>query len=193
MNTTLIPVVSIVLLALPTYYFYIKFVGWKKGLLTIFFLSLYAFFIETVALKTGFPYGEFEYKESLSTQLTGGLPWPVLFAWPPLVLSAIAIAGRFWQRNLFIAFGSVLILVIYDLLFDPIAVALNFWKYTEGGFYFGVPLSNFAGWAFSGAISFLVYSLLKNPLKLPLRVGSTLLLYVIIWISTALFLFTQVY
>lgn len=187
---TLIPAISIFLISLPTYYFYIKSVGWKRGLLTILILSLYALFIETIALKTGLPYGEFKYRESLGTDITGGLPWPVLFAWPPLVISSIALAKAMVPKK-FIAIASVLILISYDLLFDPIAVKLHFWEYVDKGMYYGVPWSNFVGWAFSGFVGFYIYKLLRNPISLVKKSSLSLVIYTVIWTIASLVL--QIY
>jgi putative membrane protein len=40
-----------------------------------------------------------------------------------------------------------------DGVLDPGAASLRFWVWPEGGAYYGVPLSNYAGWLFSGALA----------------------------------------
>jgi putative membrane protein len=40
-----------------------------------------------------------------------------------------------------------------DGVLDPGAVSLGFWIWPEGGPYYGVPPSNFAGWLFSGILA----------------------------------------
>jgi putative membrane protein len=40
-----------------------------------------------------------------------------------------------------------------DLVLDPGAVALGFWVYPGGGVYYGVPLSNYAGWVLSATVA----------------------------------------
>jgi len=39
-----------------------------------------------------------------------------------------------------------------DIVLDPGAVALGFWSFGEGGFY-GVPLTNYAGWVLSATVA----------------------------------------
>ena len=38
-------------------------------------------------------------------------------------------------------------------MLDPGAVALGFWVWTDGGFYYGIPSGNYLGWLLSGAIA----------------------------------------
>src|SRR6056297_3023594 len=40
-----------------------------------------------------------------------------------------------------------------DVVLDPAAVALGFWEYYPPGVYYGVPLSNYAGWVLSAVVS----------------------------------------
>jgi putative membrane protein len=53
-----------------------------------------------------------------------------------------------------IRLGSVIAAVLaMDLVLDPGAVALGFWVYPGGGLYYGVPLSNYAGWVLSATVA----------------------------------------
>jgi len=178
---TLIPFISLVLLASPTYWFYIRSVGLRKGVITVLLLSIFALCIETIALKTGFPYGEFAYKESLDTSVTGGIPWPVLFAWPPLVIGAAAIANRIattlWRRILIV----VILLVTYDTIFDPLAVKVGFWAFKENGFYYGVPLSNFLGWIFTSFLSAVLFYVINTSSKLSIKSSFTYIFHIALW------------
>jgi putative membrane protein len=40
-----------------------------------------------------------------------------------------------------------------DTVLDPGATSLGFWVWPEGGVYYGVPPSNFAGWLLSGTLA----------------------------------------
>jgi putative membrane protein len=100
--------------------------------------------------------------------MVAGVPvgLPVFFL--PLVVNSYLLVvlllpqlGRSWPgrlgrvgterfRRLLAALAVVLVV---DLVLDPAAVALGFWAYDGGGIYYGVPLSNFAGWLLSGAIA----------------------------------------
>ena len=109
-------------------------------------LAVLAIVIETTAILTSFPYGHFDYSDLLGFKLFGVTPWTVAFAWSPLVIGAHAVAARyfdsFWLRVPVIA----ILLTAFDLVLDPGAVRLGFWRYAESEGFYGVPLSNFAGW-----------------------------------------------
>ena len=68
---------------------------------------------------------------------------------------------------------TVLLFVFIDVIIDPVALRGDRWflgkiyGYTEPGIYFGVPLSNFAGWAFVGMSSLLVFKIWEPCLAVP--------------------------
>jgi putative membrane protein len=113
-------------------------------------LVTYSYAVEWVGVTTGWPYGAFEYGVELGPMVAGipvGLP--VFFV--PLVVNAYLLAllvARGRGATLPLALGLVLVI---DLVLDPAAVALGFWAF-ESGTYYGVPASNYAGWALSGTV-----------------------------------------
>ena len=134
----------------------------RKAFLGISFLTLYSYLIEFVGIRTGFPYGFFEYGIDLGPMIFGEVPLglPVFFI--PLVVNAYLLvlllfrerSQRFLVR-LPMVIGTVLVL---DLVLDPAAVAINFWSYGSG-LYYGVPLSNYLGWALSASVAVLTLDL----------------------------------
>ena len=128
-----------------------NWLGWKRAAQILLALGVFAVGIETLAIKTGIPYGHFHYGEKIGVKWFGLVPWTVPFSWPPLVLGAMALSRRTFARKNLIA-GAIIFLLLIDFLLDPGAVQQEFWSYDNGGFYYGVPLSNFFGWIVSGAI-----------------------------------------
>ncbi|MFQ3293770.1 MAG: putative membrane protein [Halobacteriales archaeon] len=125
-------------------------------------LAAYAYGIELVGVRTGWPYGEFTYGIDLGPMLFGDVPigLPVFFF--PLVLNSyllgLLLLGK-RARSRAIRLSSVLALVmVVDLVLDPGAVAINFWAYETGGFY-GVPWSNYGGWLLSGAVAVVLFDI----------------------------------
>jgi uncharacterized membrane protein len=54
-------------------------------------------------------------------------------------------------------------LVAIDLVLDPAAVSLGFWKYVHPGYWGGVPYTNFLGWMLSGLLGCLIlHALTQN-------------------------------
>jgi len=161
-----ISAIFIIALSLPCYAAMILWLGWKKGLVTILVFSIYALVIETLAIITGFPYSPFEYTGLIGAKVFGYTPFTVPFAYVPLFLGCIYLAGKLtWLKDgenrvrsirssklLFVAATAILVLAA-DLVLDPAAVALNFWKYLWPGFFYGVPFLNFLGWILTGALA----------------------------------------
>lgn len=124
-------------------------------------LVAYTYAIEIVGVSTGFPYGEFEYGVSLGPMFAGvPLALPVFFI--PLVINAYLLCLlllRDRASSLAVRLGVVIPAVVaMDVVLDPGAVALGFWSFSEGGFY-GVPISNYAGWVLSAAVAVVLLDL----------------------------------
>ena len=82
----------------------------------------------------------------------GLVPWTVAFAWTPLILGAYAVAANLFDSRISRVIATTLILTVFDVVLDPGAVLLGFWQYDGGGWFYGVPMSNFVGWLVSGLI-----------------------------------------
>ena len=111
----------------------------------------FGFLIELMGLKTGWPFGTYEYDPSLGPQLFD-VPLVVPFAWAmiahPILCAARRVAGN-WVF-LYGGFG----LMAYDLFLDPQMVTAGRWTWEVTGshvpFTPEVPLSNAFGWLLSG-------------------------------------------
>jgi len=118
-------------------------------------LTAYTYAVEVVGVATGLPYGEFTYGVSLGPMIAGvPAALPVFFF--PLVLNSYLLVllldgGR--STRFVRALAAVAVVVAVDLVLDPGAVALGFWAYEGGGPFYGVPLSNYAGWLLSAGVA----------------------------------------
>ncbi|WP_327051798.1 bisanhydrobacterioruberin hydratase [Halomicrococcus gelatinilyticus] len=120
-------------------------------------LTAYTYAVEFVGVTTGLPYGEFRYLLELGPMLLGTVPvgLPVFFF--PLVLNSyllclLLLDSHADSRPVRLV-ASLAVVLIVDLVLDPAAVSLGFWRYADGGTYYGVPLSNFLGWVLSGTVA----------------------------------------
>ncbi|MFB6172996.1 MAG: bisanhydrobacterioruberin hydratase [Haloarculaceae archaeon] len=119
-------------------------------------LTAYAYAVELVGVRTGFPYGEFRYLVDLGPMLFGQVPLglPVFFF--PLVVNSyllvLLLLGDGADRASRRLPAVVLSVLAMDLVLDPGAVSLGFWAYADGGVY-GVPLSNYLGWTLSAIVA----------------------------------------
>jgi putative membrane protein len=132
----------------------------------------YSYAIEFVGVHYGIPYGEFSYQAELGPMLAGvPVCLPVFFL--PLVLNSFLLALLLLPRagRLRRTLAALAIVLVVDLVLDPAAVGLGFWAYESGSIYYGVPLSNFAGWVLSGlvAVSLVEFAFDRRALVVRLR------------------------
>ncbi|WP_251343022.1 bisanhydrobacterioruberin hydratase [Haloplanus halophilus] len=162
----------------------------RRGAIGVAGLALYAYAVEFVGLRTGWPYGDFHYAVDLGPTVAGvPIGLPVFFL--PLVCNAYLLcvlllgarAGTARVR-LPAVIGTV---VAMDLVLDPGAVALGFWTYPGGGPVYGVPLSNFAGWVLSATVTVLVLDAVLDRAALRARLETCefalddLVSFVLLW------------
>jgi putative membrane protein len=160
----------IIIAALPSIYFFYRWVGRKRALLILpVFIGL-TFFIEGFGIATGFPYGHFYYTELLGFKLFGLVPWSVPFAFIPLLIGCYVIAHQFVKTPWKLVLFSALLLVLFDMVLDPALVLLNIWVWVTPGLYYGVPITNYLGWFLTGITTSSLLSLLlpKNQGELSL-------------------------
>lgn len=143
--------------------------GWRRTagfLASVWPIALVA---ELSSTRTGIPFGLYHY-----TGLTRGRELFVadvpffdslsftFLAYASWCLARVALAGRGAPRWA-AAVVTGLLMMALDVVIDPVAVRGDRWflgplfAYANPGSYFGVPLSNFAGWVIVGAVGTGVY------------------------------------
>jgi putative membrane protein len=142
--------ISTFLIALPSAIALFRYLGLRRATLSLLAVSIFAYAVESFGVATGFPYGDFFYGEALGERIAGLVPFLLPLSYVPLVIGAVAAAWGSRQRIFHITLATLL-LVWMDAVIDPGAASLGFWVWPEGGLYYGVPLSNYAGWLLSGA------------------------------------------
>ncbi len=182
---------SVVLFALPAIWALKMWLGRRDALIVFVVLALFALLVETAAVNTGIPYGHFGYSDHLGYRLFGVVPWTVSFAWPPLILGAYGMTANLFRTGSTRVVGTTLLLVVFDLVLDPGAVYLEFWKYADGGAFYGVPVSNFVGWIVSGFAGSLILesaiSYFRPLLPVPIQLASSTFFILFFWSALAAF------
>lgn len=129
--------------------------------------SAIGFAFEYFGLNYGIPFGSYSYLKFQGFTLLG-VPVPVIVAWGAYAYTCYLaashlIAGRFK------VIVTGLLMVLLDLGLDPVMVELGVWEWSSGGEWFGVPLSNFAGWFTVSLISVGLYALISRGRDLGVR------------------------
>jgi putative membrane protein len=180
----------------------IRFMGMKRTLIWLVSGYTIAWISEFSSINNGFPYGEYHYLyENMSGELMiAGVPFFDSLSYPFLIFAGFTMASFLLDtttrkaRNdiVHIALGALLTTLL-DVIIDPVTKLGSRWflgeiyYYATPGWYFGIPMSNFAGWflvsfAIAGFNVFLwKWANWKNP-------GKPDILYPLFYSSIALFM-----
>ena len=183
--------INVILFAIPAFWASKMWLGRRDAIFLFAVLGILALTIETSAIVTGFPYGHFGYSDLLGFRLFGYTPWTVALAWTPLVLAAYAVVKRTVHTVVVRVILIAVLLVVFDMVIDPGAVKLGFWRYEAGGPFYGVPVSNFTGWIFSGVLAAVlleVFTFVRKPLlPAPAQLISSGFFIIFFWTAIAFF------
>src|SRR5205809_1017851 len=139
--------------------------GLRRTLLFAAWVGPLAWLAEFSSTRIGIPFGLYHYTGSTRGQelFIADVPFMdflsfTFLAYASFCLARAALAGRRMPRWTHALVTGVLMTAL-DMVIDPLAVRGDRWflgrifYYPDGGAYFGVPLSNFAGWTIVGAVS----------------------------------------
>jgi putative membrane protein len=145
---------------------------WSLGFLAVVLpLSLA---VEALGVRTGFPFGDYEYADSLGPKLLG-VPAVVPLAWAMFGYVALVVGRLLGQPVIAGAWA----LASWDLYLDPQMTRAGHWRFDGGG----VPLTNYLGWALTALLLMALVS------RLPWReslTGVPVALFLWTWIGSAL-------
>lgn len=129
--------------------------GWRRILVFFAICIALAGVVEKIGITTGFPFGRYFFTDAMGPKISGvpvslGLAYLGMGYLSWVVASLILgweqrdLAG--WRVVALPAFAA-LVMTSWDFCLDPVwSTVVRAWIWTDGGTYFGVPISNFAGW-----------------------------------------------
>jgi uncharacterized membrane protein len=138
----------------------------------LIFIYLLGFFIEVLGVNTGLIFGEYSYDRGLGFQLWG-TPLMIGVNWLMLVLASAAAARRVPTNNYLQALIAALLMVLLDLLIEPVSSKLEFWTWKDNL----IPKQNYYAWFVVAYIMQSVYFHFR--LDVPNKVGQNLFLILI--------------
>jgi bisanhydrobacterioruberin hydratase len=128
-----------------------------SDLLRLAGVALAGLFVEALGVRSGLPFGAYLYTDVLQPQLFD-VPLVMACAWMVLIAylkqTARYLSWRAWMKALLMALWMTAI----DLVIDPLAAnQLGYWRWLSAGAYYGIPLSNFAGWFVVSLLIFIIW------------------------------------
>ena len=116
----------------------------------------FTFATEAIGVATGFVFGEYAYGPTMWWQWRG-VPFVIALNWCVLTLAANELAGRIVRGPIVVAGLAGIILALYDVAIEPVAIALDYWSWAA----VAVPVQNYLAWAVVGALISLPLQLLR--------------------------------
>jgi carotene biosynthesis associated membrane protein len=127
--------------------------GWFVTSAGIGFLAEYA------GTRTGLPFGDYDYAETLGPAIAG-VPAIIPLAWAMMSYPALLAARRLVSTPLLTPVVAAVALASWDLFLDPQMVAEGHWTWTVTGPTLpgidAIPLQNFVGWLLVSLVIMLV-------------------------------------
>jgi putative membrane protein len=159
--------------------------GWSGARVfeTLMIVAIGTWLAEYAGSNWGLLFGAYDYSPLLQPQLAG-VPLLIPLAWMMMLPAAWAVASKIVspKRQIIFALVSALVFTAWDLYLDPQWVARGLWTWAEPGVYFGIPLSNFAGWLITSC----VVTYLVNPSDLGDAQRPLAVVYTVVWMLQAI-------
>lgn len=153
-----------------------------------------SFGLEACSVATGFPFGHYIHHlggpRALGVPVTVVAGW-VILAWLAWNLARVIVGERCPRRLHLLATPVVATLILggYDLVIDPIgSYVRGLYSYGSPSGALGVPLSNFAGWVFTGWVLFGLFALIERRWRREPSAATrpALLMPAVVWFGLAL-------
>jgi putative membrane protein len=138
--------------------------GFKTALLFFASGASISLGTELIGTTTGLLFGNYTYTERMGYKLFGHVPWLIPVAWCSMLYPAWCVSGYVLRGASCVDYAATptqhairitlasLALTAWDLSLDPRMVQDGNWVWHDGGFYFGVPLSNYVGWVVTAGL-----------------------------------------
>ena len=115
--------------------------GTIKQLIVFLIIAVVGFFIEAIGVNTGLIFGNYVYKTTLGWKF---LETPLIIGvnWVLLTCAVVYSIENKIKSKFGIAFASSCLLVVLDILIEPVAIQYDFWSWNEAI----VPIKNYVAW-----------------------------------------------
>lgn len=106
---------------------------------------------ESAGTAWGILFGSYRFTGMLGIRWFGLVPALIPLAWFNIVISSFLTAALLFRDRVGRIVGGSVLMLAWDICADPVmGYRFPFWIWRGGGSYYGIPLSNFAGWFLIG-------------------------------------------
>ncbi len=142
-----------------------RFYGVKNMIFFILVTFGISWCLESLSIATGFPFGNYHYTGG---GMIGEVPWIIMpaylgtgyLSWTMAhILSSRYTPKIDGKQMVLLPCLGAFVMVMWDLVMDPILSTIQGeWVWEDGGFYFGVPLTNYFGWFLTVFLIYLTFA-----------------------------------
>ena len=145
-------------------------------------LFLIGFFVEVLGVYSGILFGEYHYGKTLGFQFLE-VPLIIGVNWVLLVVSSFAVSSYFVSNSILKVILSSIIMVLLDLMIEPVAIRLDFWHWQAEV----IPLQNYLMWFLVALL--MNWILTFNRFKFNVKLGFGLLISQVLFFTLQSFNF----
>lgn len=117
--------------------------GLKKLILPLIMASIIGILAEGIGVNYGYLFGDYKYSSLLGFNIFN-VPFTIGLLWAGLNIAAKNIASRILSQPILIAILAACLMVVFDIIMEPSATALNFWNWQNET----IPIFNYISWFF---------------------------------------------
>jgi putative membrane protein len=122
-----------------------------------FFITfILTFILEAIGVKTGLVFGDYTYGTVLGPKIFS-VPVIIGINWALIILGATIISASLTKNIFLLPLIAGLLSVTFDLVLEPVAIALDYWNW-KGGV---IPIQNYISWFVIGTLSAVLFNFLK--------------------------------
>ena len=134
--------------------------GTKIQWVVFTFIAIFGFFLVVIGVNTGYIFGDYVYESTLGWKLFN-TPLIIGINWLILSYSVVYTFSRFVNRKIITAFLGACVLLLLDILIEPVAMNYGFWTWNNNT----VPLKNYVAWFCISFFLCYIISLFKGESK----------------------------
>jgi len=138
----------------------------REFVFSILLIACTGFFIDVIAVKTGYIFGYFQYGATLGYKLWE-TPLMMIVYWVILIYTSRQVAEMVAKDNFLVSIVAAGLMVLMDYFLEPFAVRNGLWSWNGGT----VPMHNYIGWFVSAIIMQYIFcksiKIPGNKLSLP--------------------------
>ncbi|PDH48026.1 MAG: hypothetical protein CND37_04370 [Bacteroidetes bacterium MED-G20] len=133
----------------------------KKEWAPILIVYVITFFSEWIGVNYGWLFGSYSYGNSLGYKI-GGVPVLIGLNWVLLALVSRQISSKLISNKWLVIFVSAILMVLIDLIIEPLSANLDFWYWKMGE----IPFSNYRDWFLVAVLNQCLLSFVKANNKM---------------------------